>query len=260
MMDRASGKAMSFQNRSLRFAFLAVAACATAAGQPWVTLFDGKTLDGWAVHEGTGKIVVEDGLIVGTPALNRGSTTIPSAPGAQPITLRPPTSTFLCTTREYGDFILEFDVKMDPGVNTGVQFRSLISGPNTRVMARRQGKEVEMQLSPDSVYGYQFEIVDAERGTTGNVYDEGRRSINLDNSMKDRPGAATAFKDKEWNKCRIECRGDWIRTWVNGVACADVHDSMVLRGIIGLQVHNVPPGSDKPNRVWFRNIRIQDLR
>ena len=251
---------MSFDNRYLRFALLLVAACATMAGQQWVNLFDGKTLNGWAVHEGTGKIVVEDGTIVGTPALNRSATTIPAAPGAQPIVLRPPTSTFLCTTREYGDFILEFDVKMDPGVNTGVQFRSQISGPNTRVMRKRQGKEEEMQLSPDSVYGYQFEIVDAERGATGNVYDEGRRSINLDNSMKDRPGAATAFKDKEWNKGRIECRGDWIRTWVNGIACADFHDSMVARGIIGLQVHNVPQGSVKPNQVWFRNIRIQELR
>jgi hypothetical protein len=251
---------MLFDNRYVRFVFLVVAACATAAGQQWVNLFDGKTLNGWTVHEGTGKIVVQNGVIVGTPALNRSATTIPGAPGADPIRLRPPTSTFLCTTREYGDFILEFDVKMDPGVNTGVQFRSQISGPNTRVTAVRQGKQSEMQLSPDSVYGYQFEIVDAERGTTGNVYDEGRRSFNLDNAMKDRPGAATAFKDKEWNKCRVECRGDWIRTWVNGIACADVHDSMTPRGIIGLQVHNVPQGPDKPNRVWFRNIRIQELR
>jgi hypothetical protein len=251
---------MLFDNRYVRFVFLVVAACATAAGQQWVNLFDGKTLNGWAVHEGTGKIVVENGVIVGTPALNRSATTIPGAPGADPIRLRPPTSTFLCTTREYGDFILEFDVKMDPGVNTGVQFRSQISGPNTRVTAIRQGKQSEMQLSPDSVYGYQFEIVDAERGTTGNVYDEGRRSFNLDNSMKDRPGAATAFKDNEWNKCRVECRGDWIRTWVNGIACADVHDSMSPRGIIGLQVHNVAQGPDKPNRVWFRNVRIQEPR
>ena len=47
---------MSFDNRYLRFALLLVAACATMAGQQWVNLFDGKTLNGWAVHEGTGKI------------------------------------------------------------------------------------------------------------------------------------------------------------------------------------------------------------
>jgi hypothetical protein len=246
---------MSFDNRYLRFALLLVAVCATAAGQQWVNLFDGKTLNGWAVHEGTGKIVVEDGVIVGTPAVNASPTA-----GVTPAGIRPPVSTFLCTTREYGDFILEFEVKIDPGVNSGVQFRSQIAGPNTRAIVTHPGKQGGLQLSPDSVYGYQFEIVDAERGATGNVYDEARQSRLLDDSMKDRPGASTAFKDKEWNKGRVECRGDRIRTWVNGIACADFRDSRVLRGIIGLQVHNVPPGSVKPNQVWFRNIRIQELR
>lgn len=33
-------------------------------------------------------------------------------------------NTFLATKKTYGDFILEFDFKIDDGLNSGVQLRS----------------------------------------------------------------------------------------------------------------------------------------
>ncbi len=74
----------------------------------WVSLFDGKTLNGWSVHSGFAKYHIEDGAIVGT--------TVKGSP-----------NTFLCSDREYGDFILEFEVRLDPRLNSGVQIRSKIA-------------------------------------------------------------------------------------------------------------------------------------
>jgi hypothetical protein len=46
---------------------------------------------------------------------------------------------------------------------------------------------------------------------------------------------------------------------VNGVAAADFKDAMTLRGIIGLQVHQVPKDKFKPYQARWRNIRIKEL-
>jgi len=74
----------------------------------FVDLFDGKTLTGWSVHSGFAKYEVEDGAIVGT--------TVKGSPNS-----------FLCTDRRYGDFVLEFEVNLDPRLNSGVQIRSGIA-------------------------------------------------------------------------------------------------------------------------------------
>jgi hypothetical protein len=58
----------------------------------------------------------------------------------------------------------------------------------------------------------------------------------------------------------VECRGESIKTWVNGILCADFKDSMTARGIIGLQVHQLPKDKFKPYQARWRNIRIQVLK
>ena len=54
---------------------------------------------------------------------------------------------------------------------------------------------------------------------------------------RDRP--ARRSSTNEWNKFRIECRGDSIKTWLNGVPAADLKDSVTPSGFIALQVHGV---------------------
>jgi hypothetical protein len=90
---------------------------------------------------------------------------------------------------------------------------------------------------------------------SGGIYDEARRGW-LDDISND-PVAKKAFKDNQWNKYRVACIGDSIKTWVNDVPCADVVDSMTLTGFIGLQVHGFK--GDKPAQVRWRNIRIKEL-
>ena len=203
----------------------------------WVSLFDGKTLNGWSVHSGFAKYHVEDGAIVGT--------TIKGSPNS-----------FLCTDRQYGDFVLEFEVRLDPRLNSGVQIRSTIAeAEKVFVFSGRDGAPQRRTIPPDRVYGYQVEIATEKSGSSGSIYDEARRAFMLASTKPD-PEAGKAFKDGQWNKFRIECKGDRIRTWINDVSCIDLQDGMTSRGVIGLQVHGV--GQDAgPYQVRWRNIRMQ---
>ena len=232
---------------------LSVAFCsaAAAAEEKWVNLFDGKTLNGWTVRSGFAKYFVEDGCIVGQ--------TVEGSP-----------NTFLCTDKPYGDFILEFEVKDDPKLNSGVQIRSHAYETETKAPAPEgkepkgkepKAKEVKAKKAQRTwpagrVYGYQVEISNEQAGTSGGIYDEARRARFL-KDVKDDPVASKAFKDNQWNKYRVQCRGDSIKTWVNGVPCADLTDSMDRSGFIGLQVHQIK--ADPPLQVRWRNIRIQEL-
>jgi len=187
--------------------------------QGWESLFDGKTLKGWKQKNGTGKYEVVDGTIKGT--------TVEGSPNS-----------FLCS-RPYTDFELELEVLLDPRLNSGVQVRS------NSMPEYRDGR----------VHGYQVEM--AVNGTAGRIYDEARRARWLDEDRSD-PAAKAAFKDGEWNKFRIVCIGDHIRTWVNGIPVADVTDSMTRKGFIGLQVHSFR--GDTPAWVQWRNIRIKKIK
>src|SRR5947209_9436621 len=87
---------------------LAVAATLPAAESDdagWVNLFNGKDLDGWVQKGGKAKYRAEDGQIVGSSVPNTSNS-------------------FLCTKREYGDFVLELEFKVQDGLNSGVQIRS----------------------------------------------------------------------------------------------------------------------------------------
>jgi Domain of Unknown Function (DUF1080)/Carboxylesterase family len=188
----------------------------------WTPLFDGKTLDGWKVNGGTARYAVEDGAIVGT--------TVEGSP-----------NTFLCKG-DYRDFVLELEVQCDPRLNSGVQVRSHVYGPDSP----RAGV----------VYGPQCEVARKETGTAGRFYDEGRRGRWL---AEIQPEAKDAFQDEGWNRYRIVVQGHRSRSWVNGVAASDFTDEMDERGFIGLQVHGIPKG-EGPYHVRWRKIRIRELK
>ena len=92
---------------------LTAAALATpllsADNTDWSSLFDGKSLTGWSQKNGTATYVAKDGTILGTTA--KGSP-----------------NSFLCSDKEYGDFELQFEVKVDDALNSGVQIRSHTKG------------------------------------------------------------------------------------------------------------------------------------
>ncbi|MCM1198511.1 MAG: DUF1080 domain-containing protein, partial [Clostridium sp.] len=168
--------------------------CAVCAQAQWQPLFNGKNLKGWKTAGGNAEFRVVDGAIVGT-----------AKSGTQ--------NTFLCTEKQYGDFILEMLFKVDEGFNSGVQLRSHVSD---------EGR----------VYGYQYEIDPSQRAWTGGIYDEARLGWLYPLTVN--PNAQMAFRHGEWNKIRIEAVGNRIRTWINGVPAADVLDAQDPSGFIAL--------------------------
>ena len=187
------------------------------------SLFDGKTLKGWHRLAGTADYKVENGTIVGTTVLNSGNT-------------------FLVTDKEYGDFILELDTKIESKLsNSGVQTRSHFDP------AWHNGKGL--------VYGRQFEIDPSDRRWSGGIYDEGRRDWLYPLDLHEK--AKSVFKVGEYNHIRIECIGKEMRTWINGVAIADVVDTVDTKGFIGLQVHAVTKEEQAGKKVYFKNLRIK---
>lgn len=213
---------------------------ATKSG--FVSLFNGKDLDGWIKRGGTAEYHLEGDAIVGTSKLKTQNT-------------------FLCTPRDYADFILEVELKVDDGLNSGIQIRSLVNEEATVATWKTADGETKTRKVPaQRVHGYQVEIDPSDRAYSGGIYDEARRGWLNDLSGDENKAAREAFKRNEWNRYRIEAIGDSIKTWVNGVPAADLEDDMTATGFIGLQVHGI--GNNKEHegkQVRWRNIMLQEV-
>lgn len=220
--------------RLLSSILIAVSA-ATAQEAARTPLFNGKDLSGWEQHSGKAEYRVEDGCVVGKTVAGTGNS-------------------FLCTTKTYGNFIVEFEFKVPEGMNSGVQFRSEYYTKDTEVMIGGKPKK----FPADRVHGYQFEIDPSPRAFTAGVYDEARRGWLFD--LKNNEAARKAFKGGEWNTGRIECRGESIKTFLNGVPAADLKDGLTPKGVIALQVHGIGNKTEAAGKeIRWRNIRIQEL-
>ena len=193
--------------------------CLGTAQTEWKSLFNGKDLSNWEVRNGTAQYQILNNTIVGT---SRSGTP----------------NTFLCTKEMFGDFILELEVKVAPGLNSGIQFRS---------------NSLEL-YSDGRVHGYQSELDTSKRAWSGGIYDEGRRGWLYPLSVN-RKGRA-AFKNGDWNKVRIEAIGNTIKTFYNGVQCANLVDDMTDEGFIGLQVHSIADKSQEGKIIQWKNIKI----
>lgn len=186
----------------------------------WTKLFNGKDLRGWTQRGGKAKYRVEKGEIVGE--------TVPETPNS-----------FLCTDADYGDFVLELELKVEAGMNSGVQFRSL-SKPD---------------YQDGRVHGYQMEVDPSPRAWSGGIYDEGRRDWLYIPNIN--PAGKKAFRPGAWNRYRVEAIGSVIRTWVNGIPVAHLIDGLTPKGFIALQVHSIYGDMRPGMQIRWRNIRIQ---
>tara|TARA_R110002049_G_scaffold185580_3_gene353822 strand:- start:50478 stop:51146 length:669 start_codon:yes stop_codon:yes gene_type:complete len=197
-------------------------------------LLSNDSLDQWKKLGGDATYEMTDGMIVGKTGEGK--------------------NTFL-TRGPYANFILEFDVKCDPGLNSGVQIRS-----HQYPGATPQESSPKRIREKGEVYGYQCEIrgeANGENGCTGNFWDEGRRTKWLDETV-DAAEKQEAYRPGEWNHIKIVAKGNRIQSFVNDTPVADFTDDRDASGFIGLQVHSVKKGTG-PFQVAWKNIRIVEL-
>lgn len=202
------------------FLLVSVNVFAQRSNSGWVNLYNGKDLSGWKLLGGKATYEAKGDEIIGT--------TVSNTPNS-----------FLASEKEYGDFILEVELLAHPLMNSGIQFRSLSKS----------------DYQNGRVHGYQMEIDPSARAWSGGVYDEGRRGWLYNLELN--PAAKTAYKINDWNKYRIECIGNSIRTWVNGIPVSHLIDDMTTKGFIAMQVHAIPSTEPQGRQIRWRNIRIQ---
>ncbi|MGV3659140.1 MAG: PVC-type heme-binding CxxCH protein [Prosthecobacter sp.] len=184
--------------------FLAFLPCAQLHAEP-VSLFDGKTLEGWDFDPKIWR--VEDGVITG------GSTT-------EKITA----NHFIATKKSFQNFELKLKIKCsgDPKtgmINSGIQIRSVRAPGGTHMS------------------GYQ---VDCGDKWFGKIYDEYRRNKVIAEPL-DAAALDKAVDVFGWNEYRIRAEGPRIQVWINGVAALDYTEqdkNIALDGQIAPQVHS----------------------
>ncbi|MCC6588353.1 MAG: DUF1080 domain-containing protein [Bryobacterales bacterium] len=211
----------------MKLAILALAGATflLAAEKGFTPLFDGKTLNGWTLFskgKGSGYIV-ENGSIV-CPADGGGN---------------------LLTDKEFANFVLRFEFKMEPGGNNGIGIRAPQAGDIAY-------SGMEIQVLDHDHERYKGKLKPTQRH--GSIYDVV-------------PANGEALKPAgQWNKEEIVADGRKIKVTLNGKVLVDanlddVKDPAVLKkhpglarttGHIGFLGHGT--------RVEFRNIRLKELK
>lgn len=201
--------------------------CGSAFAGDWVTLFNGRSLDGWKPSRDNTQFAVTDGAVVGTSS---GQTH------------------FLHTTESYGDFELELEVKLhDTDLNSGIQIRTQLTRTNDagKVRASVHGPQVDIGKSP---------------GRSGYIFNQGNGAWI---TPKEDLIRNDAMVNGDWNKLRVLASGPRIQTWINGKQVGDVTDSQAWAdypsGVIALQVHGVKNEPEKARHVSFRSIRVRRI-
>ncbi len=174
-------------------------------GSGYVSLFDGTNLKQWRLPPGQASWEIEDGLLVNKPG-HGGS---------------------LHSAREYSDFVIRLDWKLNPGGNSGVYIRS--------------GTEIQILDDFAPVYAH---IKPCQHA--GSVYCQ----------IPAKPGALK--KAGQWNEMQILARGKKVMVWLNGQVVVDGSfddtpelKTRAMRGYIILQYHG--------GGLWFRDIEIKPL-
>ena len=230
------------------------AAGAPKANPNKVEIFNGKDLTGFKKLGGEATYAVSpEGHLVGTSTLNTPNT-------------------FLATDKDYGNFVLEYDFKNDPRLNSGVQFRSR---SEAKEVTYKGGDGKPAKVPVGRVHGYQAEIdtdpknvkkdaTEARMWSAG-LYEEGRRGWIFPGFGG---GDALAFSKQgreitkigEWNHVKVEANGPRIRTWINGVQRVDVRDDGYKTGFIAFQVHGIGKDAAKAGTtVEWRNITLTKI-
>jgi len=198
----------------------------------WVLLFDGQTTHGW--HSFKRNSFPEKGWIIEDRWLH--------ALGKD--------GGDIISDKEYDEFDLQWEWKLEPGGNSGLKYFVL--------------------ESRGSAIGHEYQMLDDGRNPDGKVA-QGR---HITASFYDVLKPATPPPTKpigEINQSRILVKGKHVEHWLNGVKVLEYEcgSEAVKAGVAESKFKNVPEFGDRikghillqdhHSNVWFRNIKIREL-
>ena len=206
------------------------------AAEP-VSIFDGKTLEGWDGREGFW--TVEDGAITGTTTAEnptKGNTFI------------------IWTGGDVANFELNLKFRIVGG-NSGIQYRSKKVGD--WVIAGYQADFDGGNSWTGTLYEEKGRGVLAKRGNKVEITPEGaKKTVGPTTSEKE---IVEAVKSEDWNEYRIVAQGNHLQHFVNGKLTIDVtdhqSDKAAQSGLLALQLHAGPP-----MKVQFKDIQLKQAK
>lgn len=169
-----------------------------AENNKWISLFDGKTTDGWSPRSKVEKFEAINGELQLLSKVN----------------------VWVLSDLEMKDFEVECEVKIPldyEKFNSGLGFR--LTGKN----GKPKGYQFEIdRYKPGAVYGI---------GLGGWLYPKKEQEIEYRNRSKN------LFKPAEWNHARVLCKGSNIKTFLNQKIISDFKDNQSISGCFGIQHH-----------------------
>lgn len=222
----------------------------------FVSIFDGKTLEGWDGDPVYWK--VKDGRLVGE---------------VTPATLLKRNSFIIWRGGQVSDFEMKVDYRVSKDGNSGINYRS-----------------EEVKGIPYALRGYQADLDGAQR-YTGMNYEERRRTtiasrgekvilsspshnpdslaLHIENnrwlpttvigSLGTKESLAAKVRDEDWNEYHLIAKGNRLLHKINGVLMSDVTDNDKVnrrqKGLLGVQVRVGPP-----MKIEYRNFRLKKLK
>ncbi len=227
----------------------------SASPKGFVSIFDGKTLNGWKGDPTYWR--VEDGNLVGE---------------ITPTTLLKTNSFIIYQNGRPADFELKLDFKITKAGNSGINYRS-----------------VAFTDVPNALKGYQADIDGAHRYTGQNYEERGRTTLayrgeivtvqphigdqdklrdhvknnawqlrTVTGSLGTQDELKEKIKSEDWNTCRLVVKGNRLQHYINGILMSDVTDGDTINGkmegLLGVQVHVGPP-----MKVEYKNIFLKTL-
>ena len=223
----------------------------------FVSLFDGKSLDGWDGMPGVWSAV--DGAIVGvsTKDHNAGNTFL------------------VYHGAEAKDFDLKLEIKVEWGGGSGVQYRSSTGIPEGRVTGKGEPPLDPRWVMIGPQADFWYPVNDRAKQYSGQLYSQNThrgiivwrgqvaqtlpgKAPRLVGNIGDRAQLGTYVKDGEWNQYEIIARGGTILHILNGQLMAvlvddDPNSSNNVSGLFGLQIESTPC------KVSFRNLWLKKI-
>ena len=224
---------------------------ASAAEEGFVSIFNGKDLEGWHVSAKTGHSRASKNESGGKWEVKEGAIT-----GTQDI---PGNGGIVITDEKYGDFEVALEMNNDYGPDSGLFLRSTEDGKAWQAMIDYHDRGNLMGIYGEGLGG-------KPHVRNYSFLDDVTRIAPVTNAPVALPVLPESWpyfwRHGQWNELRARIVGNppHITTWINGVKIMEWQEEQLRHpdtGGIALQVHG--GGNHVGEFVRYRNIRVKKL-